>query len=261
MFLKTCQLTILVLSVLWVVNAGTPAPGPPPTNTTTNSSISCIFDVGGTTYDLSPLKTLSSTTPFSLAPANTSFVYTLSFCTPLTCSDSSGQSTNAASCRVNSGKNEDNGAWTSITADPLSSNFTVRGLQLTYNNGSSGCHGQRRTIVSVLCGSGDGAIIEAHEGIVPPEGGCTYYLQFQTKYVCSGGFGVGWILIILILSAAILYLIIGAIYNWRVKKATGKELVPNFEFWKNFPGYVKDGFLFTWYKLSCKKGEYQRLPS
>lgn len=42
-----------------------------------------------------------------------------------------------------------------------------------------------------------------------------------------------------------LYIAIGMTYNMKRNNLSGKEAIPNIEFWRGFPSYVKDGFVWT----------------
>jgi len=58
--------------------------------------------------------------------------------------------------------------------------------------------------------------------------------------------------VITVLIIAVLYLIIGAAVQFKVKGARGLELIPNLEFWKDLPFLMKDGCVYTFRKLTCK---------
>ncbi|KAG0236088.1 hypothetical protein BGW41_000562 [Actinomortierella wolfii] len=58
-----------------------------------------------------------------------------------------------------------------------------------------------------------------------------------------GGFGV-FFTILFVFGA--IYLVLGAIYNHQVYGAKGLDLLPNLEFWRDFPGLVKDVFYHVW---------------
>jgi len=50
------------------------------------------------------------------------------------------------------------------------------------------------------------------------------------------------------------YLIIGAAYNYQAKGATGWQLVPNLEFWMEYPGLVSDGIAYSKLLFSSATG-------
>lgn len=67
----------------------------------------------------------------------------------------------------------------------------------------------------------------------------------MTPFVEDELLSAGSILCIIFVSTVFLYLIGGVIYNAGVKKAKGKELMPNHEFWGEFPAYITEGTLFV----------------
>ncbi|KAG0249745.1 hypothetical protein DFQ27_009813 [Actinomortierella ambigua] len=61
----------------------------------------------------------------------------------------------------------------------------------------------------------------------------------------EGMSGFGVFFTILFVFGAI-YLVVGAVYNHQVYGAKGLDLLPNLEFWRDFPGLVKDVFFHVW---------------
>jgi len=58
-------------------------------------------------------------------------------------------------------------------------------------------------------------------------------------YVAEGGGGLGgWIFVIIYLVGFTLYFVIGIIYKSQRMGATGKEMIPNIDFWKDLPSLV-----------------------
>ncbi|RUS70814.1 hypothetical protein EGW08_021421 [Elysia chlorotica] len=66
----------------------------------------------------------------------------------------------------------------------------------------------------------------------------------------DGGLSVGSVLLIIALVVVVVYLVGGVALQIGVRKAEGKERIPNLSFWTELPGLVVDGFRFT---LSCGK--------
>ncbi|KAK3794682.1 hypothetical protein RRG08_056698 [Elysia crispata] len=96
------------------------------------------------------------------------------------------------------------------------------------------------------------------EGEFPPG---TYDMQLSGDSCCPGAappssdssgddLSPGSILLIIFLVAVVLYLIVGVVVQTAIRKARGKESLPNVIFWSALPGLIKDGFLFT---FSCGK--------
>jgi len=89
---------------------------------------------------------------------------------------------------------------------------------------------------------------------------CAYNVTFTSEHACpTGGMDPGWIFVIIVLCVFSIYCIAGSILNWRMKGAKGVEVVPNYEFWKEFPGYVKDGSIFVFRTVTCRKGDYEKV--
>ena len=54
-----------------------------------------------------------------------------------------------------------------------------------------------------------------------------------------------WLLLLLTL-----YFALGYIYNFKQNNLSGKEALPNIEFWRTFPGLVQDGLAYSLQKLN-----------
>lgn len=94
-------------------------------------------------------------------------------------------------------------------------------------------------------------------------GGTAYNWQVNTKLSCNpigtcSYSSVGGIVVLsLFFGGLFLYFLVGAIYQWKAKQATGSELVIHKDFWFSLPGYIKAGCSFTWAKIT--RNEYQKL--
>ncbi|GFR91450.1 cation-dependent mannose-6-phosphate receptor-like isoform X1 [Elysia marginata] len=55
----------------------------------------------------------------------------------------------------------------------------------------------------------------------------------------SAALTAGSVMLIIFFSCLLTYLVIGILYNYNKKKATGKELLPNYTFWATLPGLIK----------------------
>ena len=71
--------------------------------------------------------------------------------------------------------------------------------------------------------------------------------KINTPAGCPGG-GLGYnsssILLILLIIFAI-YIGVGAFYNIKTQNLSGKEAIPNIEFWRTFPELVQEGMSTT----------------
>ena len=68
----------------------------------------------------------------------------------------------------------------------------------------------------------------------------------KPKSQLFGGLVWGWWVVIGFGVVVFLYLAIGMTYNYKKLGKTGFEMVPNSEFWRDFPGLVKDGLKFSY---------------
>jgi len=88
----------------------------------------------------------------------------------------------------------------------------------------------------------------------------THNQSWCNRASASSKISGGTIFLIVLLVSSFVYIVVGCIYNHR-KGAAGMEKCPNFGFWRDVPGLVKDGFAYTWAKLRgcCRKSEYETL--
>lgn len=63
---------------------------------------------------------------------------------------------------------------------------------------------------------------------------------------------------IVLLVVVVVYVVAGGVFQWKVKHASGLDLIPNRAFWSALPGYIKDGFVFCYAKIRGK--QYTSLP-
>ena len=55
------------------------------------------------------------------------------------------------------------------------------------------------------------------------------------------------------------YCLAGMAYQYKVKQASGSDLIPNKAFWVGLPGLVMDGCKFTYAKISGKDTGYSQI--
>ena len=119
---------------------------------------------------------------------------------------------------------------------------------------------QRHSMISCVC-KPNGADVFSFVMEEPTSPG-TYDLSLAGDSCCSksgsgpgssggaGGLSIGSILLIAVLVVVIVYLLAGVVVQSAVRKAEGRERIPNVSFWSLLPGLVRDGFRFT---FSCGK--------
>jgi hypothetical protein len=77
---------------------------------------------------------------------------------------------------------------------------------------------------------------------------CTLEFKIKSPAGCPGGvYGANkassylfWIIFLLTL-----YFALGYVYNFKQNNLSGKEALPNIEFWRTFPGLVQDGLAYS----------------
>ncbi|KAM7450837.1 hypothetical protein ABFA07_001530 [Porites harrisoni] len=95
------------------------------------------------------------------------------------------------------------------------------------------------------------------------KGEIEYNFVFNYSGACRRGGGggdegpkdvlsVGSILLIVFFPGIFLYCVVGALINKGSGK-TGKDMIPNAEFWSNLPGLISDGFSFVISKITCSE--------
>jgi len=220
-------------------------------------SQNCTFtDSKGDTFDLSPLILTGANAFYSFDEGDNKLWYVN------ICADFSGTpcTTPGAACQYGtSTAGVLPGNFTDL--DTASIGVTEKGVNLTYFNGQACKTRPRQTSVYLICNTSTDALITEVQEPTDPEHTCMYYIYFQTKYACpSGSSGIegGWIFIIILIVVVLLYLAIGVVYQWKRNHATGLELIPNHEFWRDVPGLFKDGCMYTFRKVTCKQ-DYQAL--
>ncbi|XP_076235970.1 cation-dependent mannose-6-phosphate receptor [Calliopsis andreniformis] len=75
--------------------------------------------------------------------------------------------------------------------------------------------------------------------------------QLSTK-----GLSTGSVLVILLFVFSGIYFIGGAIVLKLLRGATGWEMIPNHQFWRELPSYVRDGIVFV---FNCGRDSYDRI--
>ena len=70
------------------------------------------------------------------------------------------------------------------------------------------------------------------------------------------GLSIGSVLCILFFVGLTFYLAVGVAYRRRFRDAEWRDVVPNKEFWKAYPGLVKDGAVFLWTSVKDARGGY-----
>jgi len=142
----------------------------------------------------------------------------------------------------------------------LDASKPAAGVKVGFTNGDSCWMGTPQTrIVNVEfpCAGSDAQTFTITES---PK--CTFTISIPTTKSCpggggggsgsSGGISGGTVFLIILLVVIPLYVGIGCVYKRKKLGTSGNESCPNYDFWKEIPGYVRDGFRFT--IGGCKRG-------
>jgi len=135
------------------------------------------------------------------------------------------------------------------------------GVQITYiNNLDNKCNGNTINRVTNIIATCDTSLDYTFTGITEPDV-CVYQISVKSKNACptkkgsgggggDGGLSGGSVFLIILLCVVVLYLAVGSLVMWKVKGHSGVEVIPNYEFWKDVPVLVKDGFNFVRFKVT-----------
>ncbi|EFA75130.1 hypothetical protein PPL_11204 [Heterostelium album PN500] len=231
---------------------------------TINAVANCQFKsaTSGDNYDFS---SLANSTEYSYADIKASATYFFNFCkTSATCVQQGGV-TDSSACQKNSNGLTNCGLIGTQTFTELAGG--AQGANMTYFKGSVCGNGRPRQL-SLVCSCDLTADPIKFSKIEEPVS-CMYNIYCSSKYACPGaaapstgsgggkGIGGGWIFIIVLVVCTVLYLAGGVTYNHKIRGLTGKEMIPNYAFWSDFPGLLKDGIFFIKGKITGTGSSYR----
>ena len=138
------------------------------------------------------------------------------------------------------------------TLQLLDKNSPAKGLKLIMTNGDKCADGQDRVVhLSLPCGSA----LPTEFSVAFNEDTCTYNMQYASLASCPTKFPAkvklsgGTIFLIIVVSAGMLYLILGLLYNCFSRGMTGLAACPHREFWGSIPDLCFAGCAFSWAKV------------
>jgi len=137
--------------------------------------------------------------------------------------------------------------------------FNSAQFTIIYNGGQT----NRASAIVMICDNAttSGGAIKGN--VVEPTGSATYYIPFATNAVCpgqsGGGGGGGVVFIIIFFTLLGVYFIGGALFMKFARGASGKEIIPNVEFWADLPSLIKEGVMFLVNKVRGRQ-EYSTVP-
>ncbi|XP_077986093.1 cation-dependent mannose-6-phosphate receptor-like [Glandiceps talaboti] len=126
-------------------------------------------------------------------------------------------------------------------------------ITLIYNNSEEGVALKLTSVVVKCIDTSTDKLIVYGRDTNHPE---LYNMTLESKYGClvmtpppppppSYGVSAGTMLIVIVLSAFILYCGVGCLFHRTVYGAQGTDQIPHYVFWSSLPGLIKDGWLFA----------------
>jgi len=230
------------------------------------SALSCNQKVGGVNYNLD----LGTFAGKEYSGANIIWQYRLNLCETFAAQGCTQDGTPMTAYQYNS---DGTTGCTPIGNNPVYTPLTgsQKGLLIVMENAQCcTCKGNvnRKTTVTFQCDTvsnlNNVTVTEVQGGAL-----CQYATVITHPNACGGGvgpnppgkktggggLGFGWIFVIVLLSSSVAYLIGGFIINWKLRGASpGVDALPQVELWKQVPGLVLDGFVFTKNKLMALTG-------
>ncbi|VDI50718.1 Hypothetical predicted protein [Mytilus galloprovincialis] len=204
------------------------------------SSCSCKFS-NGAAINLNQLSNTDQTPRFEDQPDpdSNADMYSWNPCQPF----NEGDCMDVAVCNVHN--NIPNASYFTL-GDQDSAVFSTSGkvTKLTYIYAGTG-GAQRSAEITLTCDKDKEGSLDVKGEI--PLGSGEYFFELQTKYACVdlGGISIGTIILIAFLCFIVVYLVLGMSIQTFVRKASGKQRIPNYSLWSTVPGLVKASILKT----------------
>eukprot|EP01100_Stratorugosa_tubuloviscum_P007553 TRINITY_DN312_c0_g2_i1.p1 TRINITY_DN312_c0_g2~~TRINITY_DN312_c0_g2_i1.p1 ORF type:complete len:232 (-),score=76.90 TRINITY_DN312_c0_g2_i1:401-1096(-) len=202
----------------------------------------CVYKFESNKYDLTELFKSGALVLNDAKSSKTT--YSVDPCAPVACSP-----TESPMCQKDdNGSLHSCGILSSATSKEIENGG---GVEIDYSGGDGG----RASTVSVYCDPLAETPTYDSVNEAPTK---TYNAVIRSKYGCpstggDGGLG-GWVFIIILVVVIVIYIIGGILFMRFAKGATGSDMIPNKEFWVDFPSLLKDGFFFMF--SCCRKSDY-----
>jgi len=205
---------------------------------------------GGNKYDLSPM-TRGPKQDYNASDTSGGKIF-VNICAKTTTVDC-GPSDNV--CQITSQTTFSCGKFDAFNMTEMSPPDS--GVIIHCGNGSScGRYGSRSSTIKIFCTPG---VIPGRIKKNVDVDLCFYTVLMESEYACpqrnNHQIDGGWIFVIALVGLATLYLIFGAIWEW---KKDGAISIPNKRFWSSVRILIVDGFRFTHAKITRNSG-YQAL--
>ncbi|XP_062522522.1 uncharacterized protein LOC134197252 [Corticium candelabrum] len=230
------------------------------------TSCSCEMSDDSGSIDLHPLVSGQSQDQPAFQLLSNGYLYTYNPCTPVDYENEVSTCTandDPAVCQIFSngtGKGVRCGSQADVSFTAYKHEMTgVQEVNITYRGGQ----GTRFSTVTLKCDNNQHATSQFEfEGENPPG---HYNFLLTSYYSCPRRSGKklaisgGSIFLILLFVLLISYFVLGVLFQKYRRDASGKELIPNYQFWSSLPGLVKDGFLFLLNKCRKREASYENL--
>ncbi|KAL0105629.1 hypothetical protein PUN28_015846 [Cardiocondyla obscurior] len=120
-------------------------------------------------------------------------------------------------------------------------------------------HNDTKWIIDIICQKENRISFSLDYPLSPSSK--THRLTLASSYGCiiqpEQGLSTGSILVIISFAIVVLYFISGVVALKTLRGATGRQMVPNHDFWCKLPSLVRDGIVFTF--NCCRAGSYERI--
>ncbi|XP_057293144.1 uncharacterized protein LOC130621810 [Hydractinia symbiolongicarpus] len=192
-------------------------------------------------------------------------------CTPFTEEKQGAQEKGCIDC-LSCQHNTDKSLYYSAgTAKGFSTKFDGSNLNFLYAGDPTPDKYIRYTKVKLICDpkASEPQMSQPIETKEPDQSSSTFSFTLTSECACDGAckqssknpgnVSVGTILVILFFVLLFVYFVGGFLFLKFYKHNEGTETIPQYEFWKDLPAKIKDGFIFTKDKIKGNKGEYEAI--
>lgn len=172
--------------------------------------------------------------------------YTVSICNPVKNVNCLNKDPTTAVCMI-----LNNFGYTLTTTYNSSlTDFSYTTYSKNLNCWAKGYNSQTVSSVYLECGDENYLVLNSMDN-------CFYNFTLYNSLTCVNNvddndnnttLSTGWVIIIVFFVITTFYIIIGCLYNYKLKGKNGCEACPNYNFWYNFMGLVNDGFKFSYQK-------------
>lgn len=224
------------------------------------NSCSCQDSGGAGTIDLSPLDSGSGQRFKDQSSMADSYLYSWNPCSSFS---ETSACTSVSGCQLMAGLKTGYPIGTqdsaTFTTDPLTGNLNIN-YRATDISG-----GLRYLSINLVCDrtadpgtlSVFGEATTSHYGMTLTSVHCCPTKGPGPHGTVSVSLSAGTVLTIVFFATLFVYLTVGLMVQKFARKASGRELFPNINFWAALPGRIKDGFVFA---FTCgRRGSYNKI--